>query len=129
MRSILAVSLLVLSIQTPAVPQGHPQPDGKYCTPTGDVVKGRPTKDNPCKCKRHDQVDADDPDKAEKGKMCKAGEATNPSHDTICRKECIEQYCLCPVACDVAGHGPQGHGTAPTKSSASPAANAGTAGK
>ena len=43
-------------------------PDGKYCTPTGDVVKGKPTKDNPCKCKRHDQVADDDPEKAEKGK-------------------------------------------------------------
>ncbi len=84
--------------------QGHPQPDGKYCTPAGNIVKGKQTKEAPCKCKRHDQVDPDDPDKTEKGKMCKAGEATNPSHDAICNKECIEQFCLCPIACDAAGH-------------------------
>ena len=128
MRSILAVSLLVLSIQTPSTPQGHPTPypDGKFCTPKGDLIGRRQTTDHPCACKRHDMAASSDP---EAKKMCQAGEPVDPSHDPVCKQECSEQHCACPIGCDVAGHAHPAHGTAPTKSSASPVANAGTAGK
>ena len=77
-------------------------PNGTFCSPVGDVIRGRQTKDHPCACKRHDEADQNDPDNH---KMCKAGEATQPSHDAVCKQWCHESKCSCPVACDTAHHG------------------------
>jgi hypothetical protein len=76
-------------------------PQGQFCTPKGDMKGGKQTTDHPCACKRHDEADPDDP---ENKKMCKAGEATMPSHDTTCKQWCNEQHCLCPVSCDTGHH-------------------------
>lgn len=75
-----------------------PYPDGKFCTPLGDRIGAKQTKDHPCECKRHDEGYPDQPDWKE---MCRMGEPVNPTHDPKCRQECSEQHCACPVACDV----------------------------
>ncbi len=123
--ALLFVSTVLMASakQDPSTPQGHPvpYPNGKFCTPEGDRIGNRQTKDHPCACKRHDQIEADDPEAKDKHAMCKAGEATNPSHDTKCLQECSEQHCGCPVECDVKGHGkPSGSSSAePTRTAPS----------
>ena len=102
MRHVLLLTIMVVSLSVGQSQEPPEYPVGVSCSPKGDVVRGRQTTDHPCACKRHDDVDADDPDAAAKGRMCQAGEATNPSHDAVCKQWCHEQHCSCPIACHTA---------------------------
>ncbi len=116
MRSLLLSVTFLLSASF-SFPGSNPQsqeppkyPVGQFCSPKGDIIRGRATTTHPCKCKRHDEGDLTNPDA---DRMCKAGEPVNPTHDAVCNQWCNESACACPVECKT------GHGSKPSGSHAS----------
>jgi hypothetical protein len=80
----------VLAFALNQAPQEPPEyPDGNFCTPKGDVVKGTQTPDHPCACHRVNRTE-----------FCEG----EPSHEPVCKQYCHERHCRCPVTCDTAGH-------------------------
>ena len=59
---------------------------GKYCTPSGNIVNGRQTADNPCSCHR----------------VTYSKDCEGQAHDAHCLQWCHEEkHCACPVACEM----------------------------